>query len=55
MRQQMGTYTAVVGGCRVDLKDPKTQKVLGKEWGVESTNEEFALFKGCLPQTPYCW
>ena len=42
MRQHMGTSTAVIGGCRVGLRDPKTQKFLGKEWRVETTSEVFA-------------
>ena len=42
LRQHMGTSTAIIGGCRVGLRDPKTQKFLGKEWRVETTSEVFA-------------
>ena len=42
MKTQMKLHTAIVGGCRVGLKDPKTQKVVGKEWRIETTNERFA-------------
>lgn len=42
MRKHMNTHTAIIGGCRVGLRDPKTQKFLGKEWRVETTREVFA-------------
>ena len=41
-RNRLQTYTAIVGGCRVGLVDPKSGDRVGKEWRVESTCEQFA-------------
>ena len=38
-RHDWNTHTAIIGGCRVNLRDPKTNRFLGKEWRVESTHE----------------
>ena len=49
-RTVQGTSTAIVGGCRVGLQNPKTGEVIGKEWRVESTSKQFAeqLHLPCL-------
>ena len=41
-RKQEQTHTAIVGGCRVGLQDPKTGAVVGKEWRVVCTSKTFA-------------
>ena len=41
-RHRMQTYTAIIGGCRVGLVDPKDGSKIGKEWRIESTSEHFA-------------
>ena len=41
-RKRCETKTAIIAGCQVGLKDPKTSKPLGKEWRVECTSERLA-------------
>ena len=41
-RQDVGTSTAIIGGCRVGLQNPSTGALLGKEWRIESTCQSFA-------------
>lgn len=41
-RKRCGTKTAIMSGCQVGLKDPKTSKPLGKEWRVECTSGKLA-------------
>lgn len=41
-RNKCQTTTAIIAGCRVNLIDPKSNKPLGKEWRVESTNRRLA-------------
>ena len=41
-RHQQQCSTAIVGGCRVGHQDPKTRKLVGKEWCIESMSKEFA-------------
>ena len=43
-REHMGTFTAIVGGCRVDLFVPNTRKFIQKEWRVETTSEDFSRY-----------
>ena len=49
-REHVGTFTAIVGGCRVDLFVPNTRKFIQKEWRIETTHEGFAksLHLPCL-------
>ena len=41
-RNRHQTQTAIIAGCQVNLKNPKTQKLLGKEWRLECTNHQLA-------------
>ena len=41
-RNKHQTQTAIIAGCRVNLKNHKTQKLLGKEWRLECTNHQLA-------------
>ena len=49
-REHVGTFTAIVGGCRVDLFVPNTRKFIQKECRIETTHEGFAksLHLPCL-------
>ena len=53
-RNQSQTRTAIIGGCRVGLKDPKTSKPLGKEWRVECSHDRLAqlLHRPCICRDP---
>ena len=35
-------YVAVVSGCRVNLRDPKTQKLMSKSWKVMTTHKRLS-------------
>ena len=41
-RSEHNTHTAIVGGCRVGLRDKKSGHLVGKEWRIETTSELFA-------------
>ena len=41
-RNHCNTSTAIISGCQVGLKDPKTGVPLGKEWRVECTDRRLS-------------
>ena len=46
--------TAIISSCQVNLRDPETKQLLGKEWRVESTSATFAQRIHCPCPTTEC-
>ena len=53
-RESCGTTTAIISSCQVNLRDPETNKLFGKEWRIESTSPTFARNIHCPCPSKQC-
>ena len=53
-RKVCGATTAIISSCQVNLRDPESNKLFGKEWRVESTSPTFARNVHCPCPSKEC-